>query len=60
MPTLFRLLTTLFLLAGAVFAVMAALVFLVEPTPREVVIELPLEQLRPPPPPGQPIRAPRS
>jgi hypothetical protein len=60
MPTLVRLLTALLFLAGAVFAAMAALVYLVEPTPHPVVIELPLDQLKPPPAPGQPIAPPRS
>jgi hypothetical protein len=59
MPTLVRLLTALLFLAGAVFAAMAALVFLVEPTQHPVVIDLPLDQLRPPPAPGQPMVPPR-
>lgn len=60
MPTLVRLLTTSMVIAGIVFAAMAALVFLVEPTPREVIIDLPLDQLKPPPAPGQPIGPPRT
>ena len=55
MPTLVRLLTVLLILAGSVFAVMAALVYLVEPTPHAVVIDLPLNQLKAPPPTGQPM-----
>lgn len=55
MPTLVRLLTVLLILAGTVFAVMAALVYLVEPTPHAVVIDLPLNQLKSPPPTGQPM-----
>jgi hypothetical protein len=60
MPTLVRLLTALLFLAGAAFAAMAALVYLVKPTPHPVVIDLPLEQLKPPPPPGEPILPPRA
>lgn len=60
MPTLVRLLTTLAFLAGTVLAVMAALVYFVEPRQHPVVIDLPLDQLRPPPAPGQPIAPPRS
>jgi uncharacterized membrane protein len=60
MPTLVRLLTALLFLAGAVFAAMAALVYLVKPTAHPVVIDLPLDQLKPPPPPGEPILPPRS
>ena len=60
MPTLIRLLTALLFLAGAVFAAMAALVYLVEPTQHPVVIDLPLDQLKPLPPAGQSIAPPRS
>lgn len=42
MPTLVRLLTTLALLAGLVYGIMAALVYFVEPTRREVTVEIPL------------------
>lgn len=42
MPTLVRLLTILGLAAGAVYAAMAALVFLVHPTPRPVTLEIPI------------------
>ena len=43
MPTLVRLLTTLGVIAALVFAGMAALVYLVEPTPREIVVDVPLD-----------------
>ncbi|KAB0677053.1 histidine kinase [Aureimonas leprariae] len=42
MPTLVRLLTVLAFAAAAVFAGMAALVYLVEPTPRRIVVDVPL------------------
>ena len=42
MPTLMRLLTVLALAGAAVFAAMAALVYLVEPTPRRIVVDVPL------------------
>jgi hypothetical protein len=42
MPTLMRILRTLALAAAAVFAAMAALVYLVEPTPRRIVVDVPL------------------
>jgi hypothetical protein len=55
MPTLVRLLTTLVLLCGIVLAAMAALVFFVEPVQHPVEITLPLDQLQPPPAPGEPV-----
>ncbi|GGE13370.1 hypothetical protein GCM10011390_35550 [Aureimonas endophytica] len=42
MPTLVRLLTTLGLVVAVVLAAMAALVYLVEPVPHQVVIDVPL------------------
>lgn len=42
MPTLVRLLSTIALLAGIVLAMMTALVYLVEPVPHRVVIDVPL------------------
>jgi hypothetical protein len=42
MPTLVRLLTALAFAGALVFAAMAALVYLVEPTPRRIVVDVPL------------------
>ena len=42
MPTLVRLLTTLALLAGIIYGIMAALVYFVEPTRREMTVDVPL------------------
>ncbi|WP_244488153.1 hypothetical protein [Aureimonas sp. Leaf454] len=42
MPTLVRLLTLLGLVAGAIFAIMAALVHFVEPIPRPMRVEVPI------------------
>ncbi len=42
MPTLVRLLTTLFVIAGMLYGIMAALVYFVEPTRRETIVEIPL------------------
>lgn len=42
MPTLVRILTFLGLAAGTLFAIMAALVFFVEPTTRPVTVEIPI------------------
>jgi hypothetical protein len=48
MPTLFRFLFWCAVLAGLVYAVLFALAYLVEPRPREAVIEIPSERLNPP------------
>ena len=53
MPTLVRLLTTLFVIAGILYGIMAALVYFVEPTRRETVVEIPL-----PPQKAEPAMAP--
>lgn len=45
MPTLVRLLTVIAVIAAVIYAIMAALVFFVEPTPRQVTIEVPLRQI---------------
>lgn len=50
MPTLVRLVTVLALIAGTVFAVMAALVTFVEPVRVPVSIEVPVPGLQTPPP----------
>ena len=42
MPTLVRLLTTLLVIAGILYGIMAALVYFVEPTRRETIVEIPL------------------
>ena len=55
MPTLVRLLTTLVIACGVVFAAMAALVFFVEPAQHPVEVNLPLDQLQPPPAQGEPM-----
>ncbi|HDZ72897.1 MAG TPA: histidine kinase [Aurantimonas coralicida] len=47
MPTLVRLLTTLLILAGIIYGIMAALVYFVQPTRREMTVEVPLPQLDP-------------
>ncbi|WP_206456049.1 histidine kinase [Aurantimonas marina] len=47
MPTLVRLLTTLLILAGIIYGIMAALVYFVEPTRREMTVDVPLPQLAP-------------
>ena len=52
MPTLVRLLTTLLVIAGLLYGIMAALVYFVEPTRRETIVEIPLP-LKPAPPAGQ-------
>lgn len=43
MPTVFRFLSTLALLAGAVLAAMLALATLVEPRTRELTVPVPIE-----------------
>ncbi|MDY8107832.1 hypothetical protein U0C82_01550 [Fulvimarina sp. 2208YS6-2-32] len=45
MPTLFRLLTILALIAGIIYGIMAALVYFVEPTRTELTIDVPLKPL---------------
>ena len=47
MPTLFRLVTTLAVLAGIVYGVMFALVMFVEPKQAELSVKVPLEELAP-------------
>lgn len=46
-PTLFRFLATLAILAGLVFAGMFALATFVEPTPREMSVTIPASKLQP-------------
>jgi hypothetical protein len=58
MPTLFRLLTALALIAAVTFAAMAALVYFVEPRQSEIVIEVPLEVLQAPIQTGEQMRLP--
>lgn len=43
MPSTFRLLRRLFILAALVFAAIWALATFVEPTPREMVVTIPIE-----------------
>ncbi len=45
MPTLFRLLVTLGILAGIVYAAMFALVTYVEPKKGEMTVRIPVERL---------------
>ncbi|WEK06863.1 MAG: histidine kinase [Candidatus Devosia phytovorans] len=45
MPTLIRLIITLLFLAGLVYAGMVALIAYVEPTPKEVTIRIPTNDL---------------
>lgn len=49
MPTLFRFLYWCALIAGVVYAILFALAYLVEPTPRDATIEIPSERTNPPP-----------
>lgn len=43
MPTLFRFLTIIVILVALVYGMMLALVFLVKPTPGEMVVPVPIE-----------------
>lgn len=47
MPTLFRFLMVLALIAGVGFAGMAALAYLVEPEPRDMSVPIPPARLQP-------------
>ena len=47
MPTLFRFLLTLAILAGIGFAALFALATFVEPTPREMSVTIPASKLQP-------------
>ncbi|WP_342150721.1 histidine kinase [Methylorubrum sp. SB2] len=47
MPTLFRFLATIAILAGLVFAGMFALATFVQPTPREIIVNIPNTKLQP-------------
>ncbi|GJE29360.1 histidine kinase [Methylobacterium organophilum] len=47
MPTLFRFLATIAILAGLVFAGMFALATFVTPTPREMSVTIPASKLQP-------------
>ncbi|MBB4005721.1 MAG: histidine kinase [Aurantimonas endophytica] len=49
MPTLVRLLTTLLIVAGIIYGIMAALVYFVEPTRREMIVDVPLPRIEPAP-----------
>jgi hypothetical protein len=55
MPTLTRLLFIVAAIALAIYATMAALVFLVQPTPQPMEVEVPLPQLQTP---QQPVTQP--
>ena len=46
MPTLFRLLTTLAVIAGIIYGIMAALVYFVEPNRQELTIDVELPPLK--------------
>ena len=45
MPTLFRFLAVVAVIAGAVFGAMVALATLVEPSPREITVTTPASRL---------------
>ena len=47
LPTLFRFLATLAILAGLAFAGLFALATFVEPTPREMSVTIPASKLQP-------------
>ncbi|WP_238193466.1 histidine kinase [Methylobacterium frigidaeris] len=47
MPTLFRFLAVVAILAGLAFAAMFALATFVEPTPREISVTIPNTKLQP-------------
>ncbi|MFN7025131.1 MAG: hypothetical protein ACK4QP_11530 [Pseudorhizobium sp.] len=49
MPTLFRFLFILAVIAGIIYGSMFALVFLVEPRERDVTVRIPSERLNPAP-----------
>ena len=49
MPTLFRLLTILAIIAGTIYGIMAALVYFVEPTRTEVSVPVTLPDAPPAP-----------
>ncbi len=53
MPTLFRFLFVLAVIAGVVYGSMVALVFLVEPRERDVTVRIPSERLNVPATPNQ-------
>jgi len=48
MPTLFRFLAVLAVIAGIIYGGMVALVTFVEPQPRDVTIRIPSERVNPP------------
>jgi hypothetical protein len=48
MPTLFRFLFVLAIIAGAIYGTMWALVTFVEPQERDVTIRIPSERINPP------------
>lgn len=50
MPTLFRFLAILTIIAGCVYGAMWALALLVEPQERDITIRIPSERLNPPAP----------
>ena len=54
MPTLFRFLFILAVIAGVIYGSMVALVVFVEPNEREITVRVPSERLNPPPPPAKP------
>lgn len=48
MPTLFRFLVTLAVIAGVIYGAMYVLVMLVEPRTGEMTVRIPAERLNPP------------
>jgi hypothetical protein len=47
MPSLIRLLVVLGLIVGIVYGTMVALVVMVEPNPREMIVRIPSDRLQP-------------
>lgn len=56
MPTLFRFLFILAIIAGVIYGGLSALAFLVEPRERDIIVRIPSERLNPPP--SQPVPSP--
>lgn len=50
MPTLFRFLFVLAVIAGVIYGSLLALAYLVEPRDRDVTVRIPSERLNPSPP----------
>lgn len=57
MPTLFRFLFILAVIAGVIYGGLSALALLVEPRERDITVRIPSERLNPPQPSTQPAPA---